>query len=107
VISVESNLRWRMNTYYTVRGQLFICQRAVYFWWFSSAIRFHLHHHVYVRHGSGIRNFGHTRLDQVHRKTRQAGSQREVFESQRESLKSFERISESPAVVIGASCDLS
>ena len=106
VISVESTWLTDEHIHYTVRGQLFFVS-AVYFLAGFSQHRFPPCITIDMAEARIWDQTGTRALDQVIRKRRQAGSSVKVLNLNRESLDLFERISESPAVVIGASCDLS
>lgn len=105
VISVESTWLTDEHIHYTVRGQLFFVS-AVYFLAGFSQHGFPPCITIDMAEARIWDQTGTRALDQVIRKRRQAGCTVKVLNLNRESLDLLERISESPAVVIGASCDL-
>ncbi|WP_261352347.1 MULTISPECIES: SulP family inorganic anion transporter [unclassified Synechococcus] len=105
VISVEATWLTDEHIYYTVRGQLFFVS-AVYFLAGFKQHRFPPNVTIDMADARIWDQTGTRALDQVIRQRRQAGSTVKVLNLNRESLDLFKRISESPAVVIGANCDL-
>jgi sulfate permease, SulP family len=105
VISVDATWLTDDHVYYTVRGQLFFVS-AVYFLAGFKQHGFPPRVTIDMADTRIWDQTGMRALDQVIRKRRQAGCTVKVLNLNRESLDLFERISESPPVVIGVSCDL-
>jgi len=105
VISVQATWLAEDHLFYTVRGQLFFVS-AVYFLAGFKQHGFPPRVTIDMAETRIWDQTGMRALDQVIRKRRQAGSSVKVLNLNRESLDLFERISESPPIVLGASCDL-
>ncbi len=105
VISVSATQLTDDHLYVTVQGQLFFVSTV----YFLAGFKKHVHParvtidmaQAHVWDQTGMRA-----LDQVIRKLQQGGSNVELINLNQESLDLFDRISETPAFVIGARCDL-
>nr|WP_254969356.1 SulP family inorganic anion transporter [Cyanobium sp. CH-040] len=106
VIAVDATWLAEDHLHYAVRGQLFFVSTV----YFLAGFREHAHParvtidmgQAHIWDQTGMRA-----LDQVIRKLAQAGSDVKVLHLNPESLDLFQRISESPALVIGAGRDRS
>lgn len=105
VISVSATQLADDHLYYTMQGQLYFVSTV----YFLAGFKQHAHPErvtidmaqAHVWDQTGMRA-----LDQVIRKLQQGGGRVELVNLNKESLDLFDRISETPDLVIGARCDL-